>query len=232
MNFIRSLAYPLSLIYGTAGWLRNKLFDNHILPQSSFDLPVISVGNLSSGGTGKTPLTEYLIRLLSGKHKVLCTLSRGYGRTTKGFILANGDCTPNEIGDEPCQYVHKYPHVRVAVSEKRVKGIRELLKMDAETGVILLDDAYQHRYVKPGLSIMLTNYHAMYTEDHVFPSGRLREFRIGARRADIIIVTKTPKIFSPITRRRILEDIRPFKHQTVLFSYLKYAQWYIFYLNS
>jgi tetraacyldisaccharide 4'-kinase len=224
MNFFRAMAYPLSLAYGTAGWLRNKLFDIHILPQASFDLPVISVGNLTVGGSGKTPHIEYLIRLLINECKVLCTLSRGYGRATRGFVLAKSSSTPCEIGDEPCQFVRKFPSLRVAVAERRVKGIRQLLNMNAGTSAILLDDAYQHRYVKPGLSILLTDYFHPYYKDHVLPSGKLREFRSGVKRADIIIVTKCPVVLSPITRKSIIEKINPRANQHMYFSFLRYGE--------
>ena len=143
-------------------------------------------------------------------------------RESKGFILGSVKSNVKYIGDEPLQYIRKFENIKVAVDEKRARGIKKLAAKFPDLGLILLDDAFQHRWVKPGLSILLTNYHSMYTEDHVFPSGRLREFRTGARRADIIIVTKTPKIFSPITRRRMLEEMKPLSHQSVYFSYLRY----------
>jgi tetraacyldisaccharide 4'-kinase len=223
MNFFRSLAYPLSLAYGTVGWLRNKLFDYGILRQHTFELPVIVVGNLSMGGTGKTPHIEYLIRLLDAEHKKLCTLSRGYGRRTRGYILAKGHHSPYDIGDEPCQIARKYPWVSVAVAERRVRGIQELLMSDPQAGAILLDDAFQHRHVRPGLSILLTDYFHPYYKDHVVPSGTLRECRKGARRADIIVVTKCPAVLSPITRKSIIERIAPGPGQHIYFSFLRYS---------
>ena len=201
--------------------IRNLLFDIGILRSERFDKAVISIGNLSFGGTGKTPHTEYLIRLLQDRF-FIAVLSRGYKRESKGFILASKKSHVRYIGDEPLQYIKKFDSIKVAVDENRSRGIHKLLTKFQNLDVVLLDDAFQHRWVKPGLSILLTNYHAMYTEDHVFPAGRLREFGIGARRADLIIVTKTPKIFSPITRRRILEDMKPLSHQRVFFSYMKY----------
>jgi tetraacyldisaccharide 4'-kinase len=202
--------------------LRNLLFDIGLLPSEKFNIPVISVGNLSFGGTGKTPVIEYLIRLCGDK-LLIATLSRGYGRESKGFILASENSDVKSIGDEPLQFVKKFRHILVAVDEKRVRGIHSLTEKFPEAGLVLLDDAFQHRSVTPGLSILLTDYHHLFTEDHVFPSGRLREFRSGAKRADIIIVTKTPKVFSPITRRRIEDEIRPDPSQKLFFSYISYG---------
>jgi tetraacyldisaccharide 4'-kinase len=202
--------------------IRNLLFDMGILNNERFEIPVISIGNLSMGGTGKTPHIEYLIRLLKERF-LIATLSRGYGRVTNGFILALKESEVQTIGDEPSQYIHKFEGIQVAVDEKRSRGIRELIEKFPDLNAVLLDDAFQHRHVKPGLSILLTDYHHMYRDDYVVPSGSLREFRYGAHRADIIIVTKTPKIFSPIIRRKILEDIRPKTRQKVFFSYIRYG---------
>jgi tetraacyldisaccharide 4'-kinase len=219
---LQIILYPVSLIYGLAMQIRNILFDLHILSTIKFNKPVISVGNLTYGGTGKTPHIEYLIRLLHPPLFV-ATLSRGYGRKSNGFILASKRSTVKYIGDEPMQFLKKFEGIKVAVDESRRRGIESLLQKHPELDVILLDDAFQHRYVKPGLSVLLTDYHKLYSEDYVLPSGTLREFRLGASRADIIIVTKTPKIFSPITRRRILEDLQPAHHQRVYFSFIKYG---------
>lgn len=201
--------------------LRNKLFDWHILPCEKFSIPVISVGNLSAGGTGKTPHVEYLVRLLQDTYQI-ATLSRGYGRKSKGFILANEEATSIIIGDEPKQYANKFKKILVAVAEKRSDGIKNLLKLKSVPDLILLDDAFQHRYVQPGLSILLTDYHRLYINDYLIPSGRLREPVSGAKRADIIIVTKTPKIFSPILRRKIIQDFHLQPHQHIFFSYINY----------
>ncbi len=219
---LQIILYPISLFYGLAMQIRNILFNFHILPSIKFNKPVISVGNLTYGGTGKTPHIEYLIRLLHPP-LFLATLSRGYGRKSNGFILASKRSNVKYIGDEPMQFLKKFEGIKVAVDESRRRGIESLLQKHPDLDVILLDDAFQHRYVKPGLSILLTDYHKLYAEDYVLPSGTLREFRHGASRADIIIVTKTPKIFSPITRRRILEDLRPTPHQRVYFSFIKYG---------
>lgn len=225
MGLLRVLCYPFSLVYGFLMFLRNKLFDFHLLRSVEFDVPVISVGNLCMGGTGKTPLVEYLIRLLSHDSKVV-TLSRGYGRKTRGFILAGKSDTYGErdIGDESLQYHRKFQNIFVAVDEQRVRGIKNILKQQPETDVILLDDAFQHRYVKPGLSILLTDYYHLFTHDHILPSGSLREFKSGAKRADIIVVTKTHKVFSPILRREIEREIRPRPHQKLFYSYLTYGE--------
>jgi tetraacyldisaccharide 4'-kinase len=202
--------------------VRNLLFDLGVFHSEKFGFPVISVGNLSFGGTGKTPHIEYLIRLMSNR-TLTATLSRGYGRESKGFILASRRSNVKYIGDEPLQFVKKFPDIKVAVDEKRVRGIRRIIEKFPGIGLILLDDAYQHRWVKPGISLLLTDYHHLFTEDHVVPSGRLREFRCGAKRADVIIVTKTPKVFSPITRRRIQEDLNPRPSQQLFFSFINYG---------
>ncbi|MFZ4521002.1 MAG: tetraacyldisaccharide 4'-kinase [Bacteroidales bacterium] len=222
-RILQVILFPFSLCYGLVMHARNLLFDLHILPSRTYDRPVISVGNLTVGGTGKTPHIEYLIRLLSSSFQI-ATLSRGYGRKSSGFIVASEQSGVTDIGDEPLQFYKKFASVKVAVDEKRRRGINLLLEHFPSLGVILLDDAFQHRYVKPGLSILLTDYHLPYSDDLVLPSGTLREFRTGASRADIIIVTKTPKIFSPITRRRIIEDLKPSAHQRIFFSYITYSE--------
>jgi len=222
VNIIRVLLFPFACLYGLVTLMRNKLFDWHILPSESFNIPIISVGNLSYGGTGKTPHVEYLIRLLQKEFKV-ATLSRGYGRKTKAFVLASEFSSFHEIGDEPLQYSQKFKGIDVAVDEKRRRGIRLLNNLNPDLNAILLDDAYQHRYVKPGLSILLTDFHKLYVNDYLIPTGTLREFRKGAKRADIIIITKTNVVLSPITKRRITNLIKPCKHQKLYFSHIKYA---------
>lgn len=222
MNIVRVLLFPFACLYGLITQIRNKFFDWGIIPSKSFNMPVISVGNLSYGGTGKTPHIEYLIRLLHKEFKV-ATLSRGYGRKTKGFVLANEFSSYQEIGDEPLQYSQKFKKIDVAVDECRRRGIKLLSNLKPDLNSILLDDAFQHRYVKPGLSILLTDFHKLYVNDYPMPTGTLREFRRGAKRADIIIVTKTNSVFSPITKRRITNLIKPCKHQSLYFSYIKYS---------
>lgn len=221
LRFIKVLLYPFSILYGLLMLLRNKMFDWGILPSHSFDIPVIGVGNLSLGGTGKTPHVEYLIRLLHPQFKV-AILSRGYGRRTKGFLLAEINMSTSFIGDEVRQYKNKFPELIVAVCEKRVKGIKKLTSLYPDLDVIILDDAYQHRYVKPGLNILLTGYSNLYTDSFVVPTGRLREFISGASRAHIICVTKAPKVLSPIVVKEYEKKLKPEKHQQLIFTYLHY----------
>lgn len=200
--------------------LRNKLFDWKIIRAHQFNIPIISVGNLSYGGTGKTPHIEFLIRLLQDKFKI-ATLSRGYGRKSRGFVLADKNSTYYDIGDESLQYKQKFEKIEVSVDAFRRRGIKILMNLFPNLGCILLDDAYQHRFIKPGLSILLTDFHRLYVNDYPIPSGTLREFRSGVKRADIIIVTKTFPVFSPITKRRLTELIKPRKHQELYFSYVQ-----------
>jgi len=223
MEVLRVFLFPFACVYGLIMAIRGKFFDWKILPSKSFPLAVISVGNLSYGGTGKTPIVEYLIRKLSKDHKV-ATLSRGYKRKTRGFVLSTEKSTYEEIGDEPLQYKTKFKDVEVAVHERRRKGIKKLLQKFKNLEVILLDDAFQHRYVTPGYSILLTDFHKLYVNDYPLPAGTLREFRSGSKRADMIIVTKTPGVLSPITRRRITALIKPKIHQQLLFSYISYGK--------
>lgn len=220
---IRILLFPISLLYGFLTFVRNKLFDWNILSSQSFNIPIISLGNLSTGGTGKTPHVEYLIRLLQGEKKV-ATLSRGYKRKSAGFLMANDNTSVDDIGDEPFQFKIKFPEVTVAVDEKRVHGVESLLSEKNDINVVLLDDAFQHRYIKPGLSILLTDFFNLYTNDFVVPTGSLREFRRGAKRADIIIVTKSPKVLSPLTLRNIISQINPKENQKVYFSFIKHGK--------
>jgi tetraacyldisaccharide 4'-kinase len=221
MIIIKIILFPVACIFGFITGIRNLLFDWHLLPSTSYDIPVISVGNLSAGGTGKTPHTEYLVRLLRDKYK-LAILSRGYKRETKGFLMAGPGVQEKDIGDEPMQYYKKFSDVTIAVDNHRRRGIARILKEKPETQIILLDDAFQHRYVKPGKSILLTDYHHLYTDDYLMPTGKLRERIKGAKRADAIIVTKTPRIFSPITRRQLVKTLNPSKHQRIYYSYVSY----------
>jgi tetraacyldisaccharide 4'-kinase len=221
VNILRFLLYPFGLIYGILLMLRNKMYDWGIFKATSFDIPIISVGNLSVGGTGKTPHVEYLIRLLSDEYKI-AVLSRGYKRKTKGFKIADDNSTVADIGDEALQINKKFKNILVAVDENRVNGIRKIKKQYPNIEVIILDDAYQHRSVKPGLSILLTDFHKLYTSDYILPVGKLREFRAGASRADIIIVTKTMRPLSPILARDLNDTIKPLSHQQLLYSYINY----------
>ena len=187
-----------------------------------FVRPVISIGNLSAGGTGKTPHIEYLVRLLSGQYRI-ATLSRGYKRKTRGFLYATEITSVEDVGDEPMQFSRKFPEIIVAVDEKRRNGIKTILSNYPDVDIILLDDAFQHRAVRPGLSILLSDFHKLFTRNFLFPSGTLREFKAGAKRADVIVVTKTPKIFSPILKKILIEEIRPLPQQLLFFSYIKYG---------
>lgn len=223
MDFWKVLLIPFACLYGLVIRIRHLLFNVNILPSESFSIPVIGVGNLSLGGTGKTPVVEYLIRLLSDENK-LAVLSRGYGRNTKGFLIANQYSGHKDIGDESLQYHNKFKkNIKVAVCEDRRQGINNLMQDDENLDVILLDDSFQHRYVVPGLSILLTDFHNLYMEDYLLPAGTLRDVVSEAKRADIIIVTKTYKVLSPITRRRIKGILKPQVNQSLYFSYLSYG---------
>ena len=201
--------------------IRNYLFDKNILKVAEFDVPTIVVGNLSVGGTGKTPQIEFLIRLLSSEYKV-AVLSRGYKREGKGFLLANEKSSAKLIGDEPYQYYKKFENIRVAVDVNRVNGINKLLKLNPRPEVILLDDAYQHRKVKGGLNILLTSYDNLYVDDLILPAGNLRESSSGARRADVIVVTKCPNDLAKDVKNNIFHKIKPGINQEVYFSTIEY----------
>ena len=222
MGFLRIILLPFASIFGLIIRLRNLFFDLGILPVESYEFPVISVGNLSVGGTGKTPHVEYLVRMLKDSYRV-AVLSRGYGRGTKGFLMAEPHHTCKDIGDEPMLYRSKFPDIIVAVDEDRRHGIRQLMALTPAPRVILLDDAYQHRYVKTGASILLTDYFHLYTRDHLMPAGRLREPVSGAKRAHLIVVTKTDPTLSPLIERDLLNELDPCPGQQVCFSYVRYG---------
>ena len=223
MKYLKILLLPISFLYGLITSVRNLLFDVGILPSSRFDIPVISVGNLSTGGTGKTPHVEYLINFLKKYNYNMGTLSRGYGRSTSGFCIADENYTSKHIGDEPLQMKLKFEDIVVAVDKKRVRGIKKLISRFPDVEVILLDDAYQHRYVKPGISILLTDYNKLYANDFMLPTGNLREWPSGAARADIVIVTKSPIILSPLDKRLLLNKLSLKPYQKIYFSYMKYG---------
>lgn len=218
---MRILLLPISLLYHIVLTIRHKLYDWHILKATSFERSVICVGNLNLGGTGKTPHTEYLIRLLENNYRV-ATLSRGYGRKTKGFQLADETSTYEDLGDEPLQYFTKFHDIQVSVDEDRVDGVRKLICNPNHAEVILLDDAFQHRSIKAGLNILLTEYGHLYCDDFLFPAGTLRDVRSAAKRADIIVVSKAPKDLDESERQRIVGKLKPSKVQKVFFSYLEY----------
>lgn len=222
---INTWLYPISCIYGVGVWLRNKLFDWGYYKERHFDLPVICIGNLTVGGTGKTPHTEYLIRLLQKNYQV-AVLSRGYKRKSKGFVLARMDTPVHLIGDEPFQMKQKYPSIHMAVDADRCQGIERLCQpqIDPPTDVILLDDAFQHRYVKAGINILLIDYHRMITEDALLPAGRLREPESGKYRAQIVIVTKCPKDMTPMDYRVIHKQLELHAFQQLYFTTLNYGK--------
>ena len=214
---------PLSWLYGIGVRVRNQLFELGILKTRSFKIPVIGVGNITVGGSGKTPHVEYLVRLLMDKAKV-AVLSRGYKRETKGFVLANDKSTVADIGDEPLQMSRKFPQIHVAVDENRCHGIDTLTSAEDTKGVdvILLDDAFQHRYVKPGISILLVDYHRNIKYDKLLPAGRLREPMDGKKRADIVIITKCPKDMRPMDYRVLTNDMGLLAYQSLYFTTLAY----------
>ena len=215
---------PLSWLYGLGVGLRNQLFELGILKSTSFDMPVISVGNITVGGTGKTPHVEYLIRLLKDKTKV-AVLSRGYKRKSHGFVLADADSSMTDLGDEPYQMHMKYPDIYVAVDKNRRHGIEQFTHKIAapDVDVVLLDDAYQHRYVKPGINILLIDYHRLIIYDKLLPAGRLREPKDGKSRADIVIVTKCPQDLKPMEYRVLTKALNLYPYQSLFFTTLEYG---------
>lgn len=222
---LRILLFPFSLIYGAIVWLRNKLFDKKILSSTSFNLPLIGVGNLSAGGTGKSPLVEFLLNAFQHQYK-MGVLSRGYKRKTKGYALANEHSTALEIGDEPMQFHNKFPGVAVAVGEERIVAIPQLLHDRPNTEVVILDDAFQHRYVKPGLNILLTDHNNLFTRDWYLPTGDLRDIKSSYKRADIIVVTKCKPNLQQQEKEEIIREINPLPHQHVFFTAIEYGQPY------
>ena len=216
---------PLSWLYGLIVKFRNLLFEMNVLKSKAYAVPVISVGNITVGGTGKTPHVEYLIRLLQDQFSV-AMLSRGYKRKSSGFVLATSDTPMKMIGDEPYQIKQKYPKVTVAVDGKRTRGIEHLIHDGdtKETDVILLDDAFQHRYVKPGVNILLVDYHRPIVYDKLLPAGRLREPLKGKDRADIVIVTKCPKNLKPMEFRVLTKQMNLYPYQQLFFTTLEYGQ--------
>jgi tetraacyldisaccharide 4'-kinase len=221
MNFLRKILFPFAILYGFITSIRNFFYDKGILKSVAFDLPVIAVGNLSVGGTGKTPQIEYLIRLLSDKYNI-ATLSRGYKRKSEGFVLADTTSTAAILGDEPYQFFQKFPQIQVAVDANRVNGITQLLSKQNKPEVILLDDAFQHRKVKAGFYILLTSYNDLFCDDLILPAGNLRESRSGSERADIIVVTKCPQHLTEIQQHEIKTKLKPASHQQLFFTFIEY----------
>lgn len=221
MNLLRKILFPFAILYGFITSIRNFLFDRGILKSYSFELPIIAVGNLSVGGTGKTPQIEYLIRLLSERYAI-ATLSRGYKRKSSGFVLASANETAGTLGDEPFQLYQKFPSIQVTVDADRKNGIEQLLTQEKKPQVILLDDAFQHRKVKAGFYIMLTAFNDLFLDDFLLPTGNLRESRNGAQRANVIVVTKCPSTLSEVAQTQIKEKIKRYSNASVYFSSIAY----------
>lgn len=222
LKSFRILLLPFALLFGLIVILRNWLYDRNILKSSSFGLPLIGVGNLSVGGTGKSPMVELLVMHLKGQYKV-ATLSRGYKRKTKGYALANESTTAIDIGDEPLQFYKKFPDVPIAIGEERLVAIPQLLHDRPGTEVIILDDAFQHRAIKAGLNILLTDYGNLFTRDFFLPTGDLRDARSSYKRAEIIVVTKCPPTLSVEEKERIRQEIEPQKEQGLFFTTIAYG---------
>ncbi len=220
MRLLRKIAFPISLVYALVVYIRNYLYDIGFLKSRSFDIPVICIGNLSVGGTGKTPMIELLISLFQHSYRI-AVLSRGYKRKSKGFLVGRAESTVEELGDEPFQIHSKFPNVVVAVDADRTRGILELKKR-VNPDVILLDDAFQHRKVRPGYSVLLTTYSSLYADDWYLPTGNLRDGKKEAKRADAIVVTKCPSSLSQTEQDNIKSRLKPIKNQQVFFSSLAY----------
>ncbi len=219
MNLFRLLLFPFSILYGFAILLRNYAYDKGIFHSTKFKIPLISIGNLAVGGAGKSPMTEYIIRLLKDRYQV-ATLNRGYGRQTSGFIELDLSSTSEQAGDEPLQFKRKFPDVSVAVCEDRAAGIRQL---EGSSDLILMDDAYQHRAVTPGLSLLLFDFENMFKPPMLLPTGNLREPLSERKRADIIVITKTPLNLTESDAAAARSRIKPLPHQKMFFSYLEYG---------
>ncbi|MEI9945280.1 MAG: tetraacyldisaccharide 4'-kinase [Chitinophagaceae bacterium] len=225
LRSFRILLLPFALLYWLGLVIRNWLYDKNISQSSSFALPLICVGNLSIGGTGKSPMVEYLLRLLKDKYSV-ATLSRGYKRKTKGYALADDDSTALDIGDEPMQFHLKFPNVPVAVGEERLDAISQLLQDKPATEAIILDDAFQHRAIKAGLNILLTDYNNLFTRDFYLPTGDLRDLKSQYKRAQVIVITKCDPAISEQEKQRIIKEINPKPHQSIFFTAISYGEPY------
>ena len=215
----RFLLFPFAIIYDVITRIRNFCFDAGIFKETSFKIPIIVVGNLSVGGTGKTPQIEYLIRLLKEKHKI-AILSRGYKRKTKGYVLLDKSHSAESVGDEPLQYFKKFKNINVAVDANRVEGITKLLE-EQSPEVVLLDDAYQHRQVKGSFYILLTKYDDIFVDDFLLPTGNLRESRRGGKRANVILVTKCPENLSLDAQQKIEQKLSKYQKE-IFFTTISY----------
>lgn len=221
MKWLRKLLWPFSLLYAAGVYLRNMAYDYGVFPSRSFAVPVLCVGNLSVGGSGKTPMVEWLLRQLPGRN--VAVLSRGYGRKSKGFLYVHPESGAAEVGDEPLQVSRNFPGVTVAVDANRTRGIETLIR-EKSPDLIILDDGFQHRKVRPSASILLTPYDALYPDQGYLPSGDLRDHRSQARRAQVIVVTKCPEHLTPEDRQRVIARLRPNPEQQVLFAHLAYQE--------
>lgn len=222
LKSFRVLLLPLAILYGIIVIIRNRMYNRKWLASAAFNFPIICVGNLAVGGTGKSPMVEYLANLLSTEFRI-ATLSRGYKRKTKGYALADSNTTALEIGDEPMQFYLKNPNIAVAVGEERIVAIPHLLQDHPELQAIILDDAFQHRTVRAGFNILLTEYSNLYTNDFFLPTGDLRDERASARRANIIVVTKCPPDLTEEAKAGILRELKPLPTQRVFFTTIQYG---------
>ena len=222
LKSFRIVLLPFALLYGLAVIIRNWLFNRNYLKSVPFNFPLICVGNIAVGGTGKSPMVEYLIDLLHPTYKI-ATVSRGYKRKTKGYVLANDKSTALDIGDESMQFHLKYPEIAVAVGEERMDAIPQLLHDQPDLDAIILDDAFQHRHIKPGLNIVLTEYSNLYVHDFFFPTGDLRDQHASMKRAEIIVITKCPADLWEDNKQKLLRAIKPLPHQKVFFTTIQYG---------
>lgn len=222
LKSFRILLLPFAFLYGFIVHVRNWMYDKGLLRSTSFGLPLICVGNLSVGGTGKSPMVEYLVLLLKNRFRI-ATLSRGYKRKTRGYALATEETTAIDIGDEPMQFHRKFPDLPVAVGEERIVAIPQLLHDRPDTEVIILDDAFQHRSIKAGFNILLTEYNNLFTHDFFLPTGDLRDQRSSYNRAQVIVVTKCPPHLTEAERIELIAEIEPLPHQKVFFTTIAYG---------
>lgn len=223
MKLFRKILFPLVPLYYGVVFLRNKFFDWSLFGSKTYEFPVLNIGNLSVGGTGKTPMIEYLVTLLASKYKT-ATLSRGYGRKSKGFLIASPEMSSRDIGDEPLQLFNKFKNITVGVDTDRQNGLKRLKAHNPLLEVVLLDDAFQHRKVTAGFNILLTAYDHLYCDDIVLPTGNLREPRSGANRAQVIVVTKCPEQMSGLEKTAIIKRLNPESYQAVFFSSIQYGE--------
>jgi tetraacyldisaccharide 4'-kinase len=222
MKLLRKILFPFVPLYYFVVFLRNKLYDLSFFKSTTYDFPLICIGNLSVGGTGKTPMVEYLVSFLKKEYQI-ATLSRGYGRNSKGFVIADLRPTSQDIGDEPLQFFNKFKDITVAVDADRQNGLELLKKSKPSIEVVLLDDAFQHRKVLAGFNILLTAYDQLYCSDYVLPTGNLREPKSGAKRAQLIVVTKSPEGLSQKHKSSIIQQLNPEPNQKVFFSSIHYS---------